>query len=791
MKDINKLNDKNQIDLESLNNFLLTKGDNYLDRLIITKTIKKENITKDFFQKNYDLIFEGSKDRSDFNGEDFPAEWYTDDIISDIINEFSYSKCLLFLNSNIKNYYLLCEKTIEKNAYSLVYVPKTIKNYYHLCEKAVLIEPVTLDIVPKTIKNYYLLCEKAVSLEPFTLHIVPEELRDYSICEKAVSNEGRALQYVPENIQDYFICEKAVLQNKDALEFIYDLSIAEEIMKKYKLYEYISKEVRKLLKENDDLNNNNNKLQEKSDVHKIDLESLNKFFIKKNDKLLNLLLLVKEYIIIKNIDEKIFNEYIIDLEKYNVYDDTKLTSYNNYKKLLSEKDTNFGIWRVPYFLRTYELCDIAVSNNWENIKQTPNHLKDYSICEKAVIQNGREAFPSIPEHLKDYNLYKIALTKDGNFIIDVPKNIENYYSLAQIAINSKTRSFYFIDDDVENYYSICKLAVSKDGWNLDIVRYKLRNYELCYLACNSDTNYKLTLISIPKEIENYYSLLKICYEKNREFILKLQDFDNWTFPKEYIPQLIKDFPEDKEELEKILLREYITKEVRKLLKESNELLDNKLQEKSDEHKIDLNSLNNFFLKEGDNYLEALLIFKKYINVNYSNQYIQDYIIEQNLIYNLPAELYNNYDFWYKAVSYQASNIRRVPVNLIDYPLCEKAVSQSGYYLRDIPKKFIDYPLCKKAVSNYSMALADVPKNIDNYYKLVKIAFQNNKFIFHDLEEYEDVDIDKYIPQIIKDFPEDKEFLERYLRKEWLLREYIFKKVRKLLKETLFTKKKLL
>jgi hypothetical protein len=204
---------------------------------------------------------------------------------------------------------------------------------------------------------------------------------------------------------------------------------------------------------------------------------------------------------------------------------------------------------------------------------------------------------------------------------------------------------------------------------------------------------------------------------------------------------------------------------------------------NDKNEIDLESLNDFLLEKGDDYLEALLIFKKYINVNYSNQYIKDYIIEQNLIYNLPAELYNNYDFWYKAVSYQASNIGKVPVNLIDYPLCEKAVSQSGYYLRDIPKKFIDYPLCKKAVSNYSMALADVPKNIDNYYELVNIAFQNNKFIFHDLEEYEDIDIDKYISQIIKDFPEDKEFLERYLRKEWLLREYISKKVRKLLKES--------
>jgi hypothetical protein len=316
-----------------------------------------------------------------------------------------------------------------------------------------------------------------------------------------------------------------------------------------------------------------NYLQEKSTLHEIDLKSLSNFLLEKEDKLLHLLLLVNDYIRIKNIDEIIFNKYIVDLEKYNVYNDTILTSYNNYKKLLSEKDTNFGIWKVPYFLRTYELCDIAVSNNWENIKQTPNHLKDYSICEKAVIQNGREAFPSIPEHLKDYNLYKIALTQDGNFIIDVPKNIENYYSLAEIAINSKPRSFRFIDDDVENYYSICKLAVSKDGWNLDTVPYRLRTYELCYLACHSDTNFKLTLISIPKEIENYYSLLKICYEKNREFILKLEYFDDWTFPKEYIPQLIKDFPEDKEFLERYLrkewlLKEYISKKIRKLLKET-------------------------------------------------------------------------------------------------------------------------------------------------------------------------------------------------------------------------------
>ena len=90
---------------------------------------------------------------------------------------------------------------------------------------------------------------KLISNNGLMLEYVPVDLIDYTLCEKAVSNNGLALQFVAEELQDYSLCEKAVLQNKKAIQFIEDNLLLKQIKDKFNLKEYISKEVKKLLKE--------------------------------------------------------------------------------------------------------------------------------------------------------------------------------------------------------------------------------------------------------------------------------------------------------------------------------------------------------------------------------------------------------------------------------------------------------------------------------------------------------------------------------------------------------------
>jgi hypothetical protein len=186
-------NNNHNIDLISLNKFLLEKGDNFLENLIDNnKFIKKEDITKEFFQKKYRTIFDGIfsvDDSFSFTGEDFPVEYYNEKIIKNLVEEYNkFGKYLLFLNSKLDIYFQLAKYTITtKASWMLIYIPKTIENYYSLVKLA------------------------------------------FEKDNNIIREEWFPKEYIPKLINDY-------PQNTDFL-------------KKYLLKEYISKEVRKFLKE--------------------------------------------------------------------------------------------------------------------------------------------------------------------------------------------------------------------------------------------------------------------------------------------------------------------------------------------------------------------------------------------------------------------------------------------------------------------------------------------------------------------------------------------------------------
>jgi hypothetical protein len=206
----------------------------------------------------------------------------------------------------------------------------------------------------------------------------------------------------------------------------------------------------------------------------------------------------------------------------------------------------------------------------------------------------------------------------------------------------------------------------------------------------------------------------------------------------------------------------------------------KLNILSDENQIDLESLNNFLLEKGDDFIKNAgfinkeSITKEYFQENYDKIFRNN--PERNSVYfngdDFPVEWYTDeiindiikkYKYGGNTILYLNSNIDGY------YKICEEQIIKNGYRLSLVPSHLIDYNLCEKAVLQISNSLEYVPKDIDNYYSLLKLAFDKDYSIIH-----KDWFPLEYLPKIKKDFP------ERYYK--YMLKEHISKEVRKLLKE---------
>jgi hypothetical protein len=250
-----------------------------------------------------------------------------------------------------------------------------------------------------------------------------------------------------------------------------------------------------------------------NDKNQIDLNSLSNFLLDKEDDLLNILFQIKEY---KEID--INNDNFINHCSDNRHQIPQNFWFNRKFRYKVVSKNGLALGKVPKNLKDYSLCELAVSSPYDSnygnpIESVPRELRDYNIYEKAVSNKGRTLY-FVPRELRDYNLCEKAVSNDGGALQYVPFNL--------------------ID------YPICYKGVSQNGWSLAYVPQELKDYNIIKKAFQQRNNF---------DIVSFY----------------------W-FPKEYIPQLIKDFPQDKKFLEKYLrkewlLKEYISKEVKKLLKE--------------------------------------------------------------------------------------------------------------------------------------------------------------------------------------------------------------------------------
>jgi hypothetical protein len=194
LKNFDRLSDnKHQIDLLSLNDFLLEKGDKLLNYFISDNNFRNlEDITKEDFHSIFTVIFPGGNVNSGlgFVGDDFPADWYNKKIVNYILSHYffyKYEDIKILFNKELFGFYKFHEILITKNPFYLKHTPKDVENYYDLVKIA------------------------------------------YAKTSDIVNEEWFPKEYIPQLIKDF---------PEDS-----------EGLKTYLLKEYISREVKKLLRE--------------------------------------------------------------------------------------------------------------------------------------------------------------------------------------------------------------------------------------------------------------------------------------------------------------------------------------------------------------------------------------------------------------------------------------------------------------------------------------------------------------------------------------------------------------
>jgi hypothetical protein len=525
MKDNNildKLSKRNGIDLVSLMTFFSNKGDDYLSALIFNKHYENLTIDKATFEKMYIEWFTGTVDilESDEDSEYFdisgtrvgdyiPQEYYTEKITNDIIFRFGKDHAirhLLNFNSDI--------------------VINIVKDYLLDERYTQLLNYFSEDSIDD--ENVVKLFNYLIPKNPKLIEYIPYT-KDYRFfCEKAVSIDAMSLLRMDQRFITYDIFKKAYLQNKDILNFINGLFYKEYIdMLKNEFPEDFNLQESKnsLLKEENDLVDND------SDENELDIFSLSEFLSSKGDNYLKVLLYTRNYKEIV-IDRDTFNKMYIEIFKN--FLDRMEDYYDDY--LESDRIGDY----IPKEYYTEEIIK--------------NLLNKFNIddCIKYLINQYCENFAPVMQRymMEMYSSYLITYIKT---------DIEGYFDLCKNMIKHMSTAIKDVPDTYEKYYELCKFALSTTN-NPQLILYITSKYiteELCYIAVSKvPTSYGY----LHSKFQTY-ELLKFAYSKDKEIL------NTWKFDKDYISRLKNDFPEDKEYIEKNQLKEYISREVRKLLRE--------------------------------------------------------------------------------------------------------------------------------------------------------------------------------------------------------------------------------
>jgi hypothetical protein len=143
VKNYNKLLDnKHKLDIISLSDFLFKRGDKLLrEEFIKGKFLRPEKIKKEDFQTLYTWFFNFDiQSGLSFVGDDFPADYYNEEVITYILKyfdeQFQYNDLMKFFNSELLNEFYFKKILIDHNPYYLKFMSKDMENYYELVKIA-------------------------------------------------------------------------------------------------------------------------------------------------------------------------------------------------------------------------------------------------------------------------------------------------------------------------------------------------------------------------------------------------------------------------------------------------------------------------------------------------------------------------------------------------------------------------------------------------------------------------------------------------------------------------------
>jgi hypothetical protein len=438
-----------------------------------------------------------------------------------------------------------------------------------------------------------------------------------------------------------------------------------------------------------------------NDNNKIDLFSLNKFLLSKEDNFLEYLLL--ENNLIFGLDENKIRNFILKGYKplkvfyNNIKIDIELKLYLN--MLLKFEEIKFDTTNNKFELTNlikelfdsnnkYISIDGLVKYNSLFIKYIPENLLTQEICNKLYDKNNRNII-YLPNKFKTYEMCKKVIERYQYFFVYLPDPLDNDGTLIT----------------VEECYSLLKLA-----YNLYTINYPEKGADKFWSNA-----------SISKLDRGYF--VRLMYEVNAQ---------------EYVGKYGQGGVKKNINLQ----------ENNSLLKEDNNKYVSLLEFASRGSQIDLSSLNNFLISKDDNFLEYLLISNGYsdnVDENKIRQYVlKNYVINENLLKyitkdkelydfcetmvelkkvfytgdiikkfdkntKLPKDFYNNKYFTFeRLLKNYIYNFQFIDENDLTQEICDLAVSIDYMLFRKVPTRFKTYEMCKKVITSFLGVNHDLP-----------------------------------------------------------------------------------
>jgi hypothetical protein len=405
-------------------------------------------------------------------------------------------------------------------------------------------------------------CEAALIKQKSCLYKVPLEFRDYKMCKLAVSLDGDNIKSVPENIENYYsLCEIAVSQRGWSLMLIdknkWDYNLCEKaVSQNGGVLFYIPEKYR-------DYNLCEKAVSsEPSSIYDVPKNIENYYSLIKlaysKDKTVIFMNLPKEYF------DKLKKDFPNDFPSFNK------DSLNENKSLLKEGITD----EVYHFTSLENLIRILKSNSL-----------NLSFMDNDINQTWNRKDSNIHKTLNKY-MYFLSLSRTKS--ID-----KGYAQVLTLQRNTPVIARIKLDGRKLSYNN--RIIPFDYNYFINSNAYKnLKNFEYEDRLVSDKSSIKnINDYILEIDIFMYYN-----YDFQKDSFLFLKEYQNTT----NIP--IKVFNKVKNnslnESKSLLKEEYTEEEV--------------LEELSDKHKLDINSLNKFLIENNDPLLEYLLFDNSLLDV---------------------------------------------------------------------------------------------------------------------------------------------------------------------------------